>query len=101
MGHPWFPPSPQLILGEDYVTPVLKEQTGRLLEDAYGSGSSLGPYWLTVSACSSKARAVAGTVPALATDPRQAPGSVGTVGHHGSALRAAGPHPGRISGDVL
>lgn len=41
VGHPWFPLSPQLILGEDYVTPVLKEQTGRLLEDAYGSGSWL------------------------------------------------------------
>lgn len=28
VGPPWFPPSPQLILGEDYVTPVLKDQRG-------------------------------------------------------------------------
>lgn len=38
-GSLWFPLSPQLILGEDYVTPVRKEQTGRLLEDSYGSRS--------------------------------------------------------------
>lgn len=30
-GSPWFPLSPQLMLGEDYVTPGLKEQMGRLL----------------------------------------------------------------------
>lgn len=31
VGHPLFPPGPQMILGEDYVTLVLKEQMGSLL----------------------------------------------------------------------
>lgn len=31
VGHPLLPPSPQMILGEDYVTLVLKEQAGSLL----------------------------------------------------------------------
>lgn len=81
-GSPWFPPSPQLILGEDYVTPGLKEQTGRLLEDTHGSRS-----WLYQLVPPRQGRAR--HCPVLATDARQAPRSGDTVAHQGSSLPAA------------
>lgn len=80
-GSPWFPPSPQLILGEDYVTPGLTEQTGRLLEDTCGSNPGFISLFL-------QGRAVPGTVLCWALMPGRLPG-VGTPWHTRAPLPAA------------